>query len=422
MLSGLQAFAQVKADEYSTCYKEFQMKVQVGLYEEAEKKIRQCMKEEPLNDEYRADLASLFYLQEDMEKAVVYYDSAILLNSGAITTYFNRARCYYALEKPDETCKDMQKVIELDSGDVFYTDMISQAKDYVKGWCDNSQASYYYQRGIAHFNLENYKEAIEDYDRGIKKFPDNILLYHFKGNAYAAMEENSKAEKLFQYTLNRKGMLLSSVQKDQQYALDSALANAYTKSLIAALYNDIGTIRMDAHKYPSAIAHFDSSIAITGSNYMKSKRGYSGVYSITLLNRAWAHSANGTYDLAEADFRLLAAENRGSAIPYIGMALVDLARKGIAEFKKPNPKSIWAYADVEIFIPEVWNQVEDLSQLQTAENYINNAISLEPNLAFAKMVKAFILQAKGEDGCEELLKAKKLQADHPFFEDLDCEP
>lgn len=51
----------------------------------------------------------------------------------------------------------------------------------------------YYNRGIMHYFLKEYKKAIEDLSKVIEKKPDHVMAYASRGSAYDTIGNQQKA-------------------------------------------------------------------------------------------------------------------------------------------------------------------------------------------------------------------------------------
>jgi len=115
-----------------------------------------------------------------LESKYRYYD---ILTEDQIQsiTYENRGIAKYNLEDYKGAIEDYTRAIKLNP----------------------NRAGTYYNRGIAKYNLGDYKEAIEDYTRAIELDPNERLFYSNRGNVkkrigdmFGANEDFKKAEEL----------------------------------------------------------------------------------------------------------------------------------------------------------------------------------------------------------------------------------
>jgi tetratricopeptide (TPR) repeat protein len=114
-------------------------------------------------------------------------DSAIALDSTNIGAYYNRAMSRYQMEDMDGSCQDTRRALELTLGKDPDSPDIEQYNAAIRDHCDPTLMSFYYQRGIAAYNRNDYPQAISYYNSGLQKFPESPALIMFRGNAQLAM-------------------------------------------------------------------------------------------------------------------------------------------------------------------------------------------------------------------------------------------
>ena len=62
---------------------------------------------------------------------------------------------------------------------------------------DNTKLGNYYYRGLAYYNLKQYKEAIDDFSVAIEGCPSDIRAYEKRGDAYCRIGDYDNAIKDF---------------------------------------------------------------------------------------------------------------------------------------------------------------------------------------------------------------------------------
>ncbi len=125
------------------------------------------------------------------DDAVKKYDEAIKLDKNFFDAYYEKSYSLYAAGKHKE-CLDL-------------------CKDAVKQFSDHpSIGLLYIQYGNVLDDLGKPKKALEIYDEGIVKHPDNYLLYFNKGLTLTKMEETADALVHYQKSLRLKPLHSSS--------------------------------------------------------------------------------------------------------------------------------------------------------------------------------------------------------------------
>jgi hypothetical protein len=69
---------------------------------------------------------------------------------------------------------------------------------------DSRSAESYNNRGLAHFNLKKYSQAIKDYSQAIRIKPDYVAAYNNRGNAYYELAQYDLAEADYNQSLGFK--------------------------------------------------------------------------------------------------------------------------------------------------------------------------------------------------------------------------
>jgi tetratricopeptide (TPR) repeat protein len=143
------------------------------------------------------------YIQTgELQKSIVNLKKALLLSPNDIYTLQGLVSSYHAFENMDSLCKYQNQLLDQTILNKGEKEIIENLQIQNKSYCDNTKAEYYYQRGIAAFNLEQYENAIDYYNTGIKKFPDNFYCFNFKGNALMALKKYNQAIKAYDQSIN----------------------------------------------------------------------------------------------------------------------------------------------------------------------------------------------------------------------------
>jgi len=95
-----------------------------------------------------------FYKQKKWNEAIEAYSRAIELDDTEVSFFSNRSACYVGLKDYENSLKDAEKCIEIKPG-------------FAKG---------YSRKGFALLNLNKFEEAVDAYEAGVKKFPNDEKL------------------------------------------------------------------------------------------------------------------------------------------------------------------------------------------------------------------------------------------------------
>jgi tetratricopeptide (TPR) repeat protein len=218
-----------------------------------------------------------FYLaynnESDYQYKIENYTKCLKLeidDANKATAYYNRGIAYYDLENYKAAIADYTSALRIDPG----------------------YAAAYNNRGIAYRKLENYKAAIADYTSALKINPDDADAYYNRGNAYYNLENYTAA--IADYT--------SALRINPGYA---------------AAYNGRGNAYTNIGNYNEAIADFKSALRINPD--------YAGAYN----NRGYAYEKLKNYTAAIADYTsalrinpdfAYAYNNRGTAKKNVGLS------------------------------------------------------------------------------------------------------
>jgi len=155
---------------------------------------------------------------------------------------------------------------------------------------DAQLAAAHYNRGLAHGELGQYIEAIEDFDRVILLQPANAEAFNHRGTAYANRGHNDRAIQDY----------------DQAIRLKPDFADAF---------NNRGFSWFAKGDLSRAIRDYDAAIRLVPG------------FTLALDNRGLAQLMAGRFDAAIADYTTSMLEDPTNATAYYGRGLARL-RKG----------------------------------------------------------------------------------------------
>lgn len=340
------------------------------------------------------------------DKALSDYSESIKLNPKTLVTYLNRAKVYYYLENLDAACDDYTKAKQIS--------LSQQGKDQVElksiaesltDFCDPTQSSYFYQRGIAHYNLKEYDQALIQYDKGLQKFPKNAMILSFKGNAFLAIKNYKSALENYEAALQYKDKLKLEIKANTRFAnATEAEFITYYNASLAAIYFGIAESQYYIGRFEEALAAINSAISLAPNTKEINKETY-------FQRRGSIYLATGKYNLALVDFDKSIAVKNDYALAYANRAI---ARISLIEGGKKSPYRLSAKrSDQAASIGWIFN---DQSVAKRSEKDFlmaladcDKAIELDQNFAFPYYIRGCIKQILNQkDFCIDILKAKKL--------------
>lgn len=65
------------------------------------------------NSQIYLDLGNCYYLIEDYDEALMYYEMAVLLNPGSLEINYNLGRCYIQKDQPKSASKWFERALEV---------------------------------------------------------------------------------------------------------------------------------------------------------------------------------------------------------------------------------------------------------------------------------------------------------------------
>jgi len=109
------------------------------------------------------------------ELAILEFDRAIRIEPKYCAPYFNRGVAHYLLEQYEHALKDYDKAIELAP-------------------IERNAADGYHLRGDVFLKLGQYQQAIPEYDKAIQLYPDHAMAYSHRGHSYRELGQYAKAD------------------------------------------------------------------------------------------------------------------------------------------------------------------------------------------------------------------------------------
>lgn len=143
-------------------------------YKDAQRLLDETLKNYPENSEFILRQGILYNLQGDHNKAIEEFSKALSLNPPQKITLqilLNKASAEIRLEDYTNALNDYNKAIEI----------------------DNRNPNIYNYRGLVNFKLTYYLDAVNDYNNAIDLEPESPLTYYNRGMTYLKLSEKQKA-------------------------------------------------------------------------------------------------------------------------------------------------------------------------------------------------------------------------------------
>ena len=323
-------------------------------------------------------------------------------------TYYTRAQMRYRMDDLDGCCNDMRTAMQMYRASDNYKEgdkNIQYAQKFYKSVCDTSTEAYYYQRGVASYNVADYEKSIFYYNQGLKKYKASPLLYNFKGNSCLMLGRYNESIINYRNFLRRKEQVLTRL-KEGLRPDGGEYSDEDVKNYVASNYECMATAYFELGDTGRAYGYMDTAIL-----YNPSRPELQGeIYAERA--RFGLHTAQYANALKDADKAIQSSP--GDARGYRMKAALKLAyvQDISAAIKIPKEGIAWK----SVLMPD-WDikkitapQAND-KMLQTAMEDIDYCIKLEPEVPSSYYIRAMIKKSLlMNDYCDDLHKAEKLNS------------
>ncbi len=369
--------------------------------------LNEAIKINPSNIDYHTYKGSVLYYLQEFELSIKSYTDAIVMDSSNYTAYLYRAMSWHKLENMDSCCFNYQLAQKfVPKSD---TAEIKTIKLQLNELCDANQKSYYYQRGIAAYNLEDYNKAVLYYNEGLEKFPSSPLLISFRGNAYKAAGNIDLAISDYLNCAGHQSQFITDIKSNPEYKLDEKKALLYFSGSMASLYEALAECYSNKNEFERALIYADSSVNVIQA-YSRVEE-FKSIYSTCLNVRAVLYNEKNELIKAKADLIESCTISGLNPLPHTNLAITycKMAFEKNNKIKELNFK-IQSTSGISHFnMPSKTNKPIDTNLLQLALNECNKAIQLDDKLAFSYLIRAQVKQLLFlPDACLDAWQAEKL--------------
>ena len=136
---------------------------------------------------------------EQYKDAIANFDAAIRLKPDYAYAYFNRGIAKWMLKQASEAKQDLQTALKL-AEQAEDAQLKKLTEDFLPLIVD-SEFGNYYQSGLTKFILQEYSNAIVNFDTVIRLKPDQADAYYYRGLAKLELGQVSKAKQDLQTAL-----------------------------------------------------------------------------------------------------------------------------------------------------------------------------------------------------------------------------
>lgn len=195
-----------------------------------------------------------------LDDAIVSYRAGLALDPTNARVWANLADAVYATEDMDGSCAAVAEGLKVAGGDTLVRSYLEARR---AGFCDPATSAYYMQRGIARFNLEDYRGALEWYDKGLKRLPGDPMLTWTRGNARLVVQEWKGAADDYRTTLDHRDAFLTAwraaMMTVREVPTDEQL-DAMAVEAIASIHINRATALVNMKEIDEAMAEIDAGI------------------------------------------------------------------------------------------------------------------------------------------------------------------
>jgi tetratricopeptide (TPR) repeat protein len=341
----------------------------------------------------------------DFEKANLDYSKGIKLYPKGYFAYYNRSKVKYKLEDMDGSCDDLSETLKLINQYDAKNELKTEIENSIANYCDNSKPSYYYQRGIAYYNLGKFEESIAIYTKGLEKFPTNAMSLSFRGNAYYESKEYEKAIIDYKASIENKENLIADIQENQKHTnLNKESIQKYVDGFVATINLSTAQSNFALGKYDEALLEIEKGIKIAPN---LQEFGLENYYNV----RGTIFMELGQFQKAITDFNKCLQLKLSLPIVTVNRAI---AKINLKNNYKITSQSISGGFNNKLFNAN-WSfplktKIEGSNaNLLSALIDCNQAIKEDPNLGYAYHIRGEIKRLLNyDDYCVDLKKAKSL--------------
>jgi len=365
--------------------------------------INKALELDSLNAKNLITRGEVYFMMEDFDKAASDYQKAKELDPKDYMASSYLAEVYYKQERMDEYCTEMSRTLQLmEMSEQKNEEQYAYFRAQIKDLCDINQASYYYQRGIALFNLGKPLEAIAFYNQAISKFPEEYMTYSFKGNAELLALNNRQAITDYNTSLAHIDAITVSMTKNPNNAFgpDKDSVDFLTKAYKASTYLSLAYCYFNLGKTDSAVYCINTSIQNSPNSNEFSLGGEQFV-------KGFLHMDKGEFSMGEKAF--LEAFQRSPewsfSCSYIALSKIALGL-GLSKLNR-NDVQITQFEEMgNVYwkLPEK-AKVKDMAKLNEAMTYLDKSIVLNPENPLSLYLRGYLKKLLGFAYCEDFKQA-----------------
>jgi tetratricopeptide (TPR) repeat protein len=331
------------------------------------------------------------------------YNKAIELDAENYFALYNIGGEYYRQEDMDKACEYMNKSLTIINKNKIDAKEKTHILHILDNICDNNKASYYYQRGIAFYNLNKMDDAIKIYNEGEQKFPNNAMLLTFRGNAFIRTKKYLECIKDYEKAILNINNLKEEIKLNNSDV--NPVGDSYENEMIASTYSSLAEAYLATGNFDKAYMNINKALAVPNEYVVVGKENY---YSL----RGEINMANNKMETALKDFDSCLNLNANHVPSLIGKAttliykLDKITSKSAGANLKKSDKPITMQWELPL---KLNGKIADFT-FNEAMVLIQKAIALDENNADAFYIRAVLhyMSFNNKEYCQDITRAKVL--------------
>jgi tetratricopeptide (TPR) repeat protein len=339
------------------------------------------------------------------EKANEDYTTASILNPKNSLPFYNRSKSKYKLEDMDGSCEDLAETIKLLNLYDAKNPIRSEIEVSIENYCNNTKPSYYYQRGIAYYNLRKLEESIAIYTKGLEKFPTNAMSLSFRGNAFYESQKYENALKDYKTALENKDNLIIDIQENQNHTgLNTESIDKYVDGFVASIHLTSAQSYFALNKFDDALVEINNGIKIAPNLKEFGLENYYNVRGLIYIQLSQSEKAI-------SDFETCLKLKISFPLALVNRALAKMNLKNKFQITTQSFSGGFNNSPFQVNSVITSKTKIDISDgnLLSALIDCNQAIKENPNFGYAYYIRSEIKRLlKYDDYCVDLKKAKSL--------------
>lgn len=343
---------------------------------------------------------------KEYEKAISDYNKAISLDNSDYLPYLNRASANYKLENIDLSCEDYIILSSfIDKGAILDSTIVFDINQNILDVCDSTKPSYFYQRGVAFYNMGKFKQAIDIYSKGLTKFPENSMLLSFKGNAQVATLDYQNAIENYLLSIKYKDNLLDEIKINPRFekAENSIIQNLFNGSL-ASIYFSLSECKFNLLQFEDALTYINLALDFAKNVDECNKEAYFNLRGLIYLMKE-------NFELAISDFDHSIKINNKFEPAYVNRAIAKVSIVDKVHVSSYSVKGSMKNQPliVNLSFKRKTSATKFESNIISALNDCNSALEINNKFGYGFYIRGQIKKILGySDYCMDLLNAQSI--------------